>query len=245
MNIKILIEYDGTGYHGWQRQKNALSIQEVLEDAISSITRETIKIIGAGRTDARVHAIGQVANFRSNTKIPIEKLPYAINSRLPNDIAVKDAKIVPEDFHARFSAKSKIYIYRIYNAPFPSPLLRNYTYFFPLDLDINAISKALPFFVGTHDFAAFMASGSDVKSTVRNIERLEAHKRQDLDLIEFEIQANGFLYNMVRIIAGTLLEVGLGKIKPGEINSIIKSKRRENAGRTLPPQGLCLREVIY
>ncbi|HHY04449.1 MAG TPA: tRNA pseudouridine synthase A [Thermoanaerobacterales bacterium] len=127
MNIKILIEYDGTGYHGWQRQKNALSIQEVLEDAISSITRETIKIIGAGRTDAKVHAIGQVANFRSNTKIPIEKLPYAINSRLPNDIAVKDAKIAPEDFHARFSAKSKIYIYRIYNAPFPSPLLRNYT----------------------------------------------------------------------------------------------------------------------
>ena len=245
MNIKILIEYDGTGYHGWQRQKNALSIQEVLEDAISSITRETIKIIGAGRTDAKVHAIGQVANFRSNTKIPIEKLPYAINSRLPNDIAVKDAKIVPEDFHAQFSAKSKIYIYRIYNAPFPSPLLRNYTYFFPLALNISAILKALPFFIGTHDFAAFMASGSDVKSTVRKIERLEIHKRQNMDLLEFKIQANGFLYNMVRIIVGTLVEVGLGKIEPEEIKSIIKSKRRENAGRTLPPQGLCLREVIY
>lgn len=243
MNVKILLEYDGTNYHGWQRQKNARSIQEVLEEAISAITGEKIRVNGAGRTDAGVHAAGQVANFKTNTRIPVEKLPYAINSRLPDDIVVKEARMVPEEFHARLSAKAKVYSYTIYNAPFPSPLLRNYTYFFPLPLDMGAMKEAASQFVGLHDFSAFRASGSPVKSSVRQINRLEINRCQDL--IKIEIEANGFLYNMVRIIAGTLLDAGLHKINPGEVASIIRSGDRDRAGKTLPPQGLCLLKVVY
>ncbi|AYO29449.1 MAG: tRNA pseudouridine38-40 synthase [Thermoanaerobacteraceae bacterium] len=243
MNVKILLEYDGTNYHGWQRQKNARSIQEVLEEAISAITGEKIRVTGAGRTDAGVHAAGQVANFKTNTRIPVEKLPYAINSRLPDDIVVKEARMVPEEFHARLSAKAKVYSYTIYNAPFPSPLLRNYTYFFPLPLDMGAMKEAASQFVGLHDFSAFRASGSPVKSSVRQINRLEINRCQDL--IKIEIEANGFLYNMVRIIAGTLLDAGLHKINPGEVASIIRSGDRDRAGKTLPPQGLCLLKVVY
>lgn len=243
MNVKILLEYDGTNYHGWQRQKNARSIQEVLEEAISAITGEKIRVTGAGRTDAGVHAAGQVANFKTNTRIPVEKLPYAINSRLPVDIVVKEARMVSEEFHARLSAKAKVYSYTIYNAPFPSPLLRNYTYFFPLPLDMGAMKEAASQFVGLHDFSAFRASGSPVKSSVRQINRLEINRCQDL--IKIEIEANGFLYNMVRIIAGTLLDAGLHKINPGEVASIIRSGDRDRAGKTLPPQGLCLLKVVY
>lgn len=243
MNVKILLEYDGTNYHGWQRQKNARSIQEVLEEAISAITGEKIKVAGAGRTDAGVHAAGQVANFKTNTRIPVEKLPYAINSRLPDDIVVKEARMVPEEFHARLSAKAKVYSYTIYNASFPSPLLRNYTYFFPLPLDMGAMKEAARQFVGVHDFSAFRASGSPVKSSVRQVNRLEINRCQDL--IKIEIEANGFLYNMVRIIAGTLLDAGLHKIKPEEVASIIRSGDRDRAGKTLPPQGLCLLRVVY
>lgn len=243
MNVKILLEYDGTNYNGWQRQKNARSIQEVLEEAISAITGEKIRVTGAGRTDAGVHAAGQVANFKTNTRIPVEKLPYAINSRLPVDIVVKEARMVSEEFHARLSAKAKVYSYTIYNAPFPSPLLRNYTYFFPLPLDMGAMKEAASQFVGLHDFSAFRASGSPVKSSVRQINRLEINRCQDL--IKIEIEANGFLYNMVRIIAGTLLDAGLHKINPGEVASIIRSGDRDRAGKTLPPQGLCLLKVVY
>lgn len=243
MNVKILLEYDGTNYHGWQRQKNACSIQEVLEEAISVMTGENIRITGAGRTDAGVHALGQVANFKTSTRIPLEKLPYAINSRLPDDIAVKSALAVPEDFHARLSAKAKVYTYTIYNAPFPSPLLRKYTYFFPLPLDMDAMRQATGLFVGIHDFSAFRASGSPVKTSVRRVNRLEVSRSDDL--IRIEIEADGFLYNMVRIISGTLLDVGLHKICPEEVASIIASGDRDRAGKTLPPQGLCLLRVIY
>jgi tRNA pseudouridine38-40 synthase len=215
----------------------------VLEEAISAITGEKIRVTGAGRTDAGVHAAGQVANFKTNTRIPVEKLPYAINSRLPDDIVVKEARMVPEEFHARLSAKAKVYSYTIYNAPFPSPLLRNYTYFFPLPLDMGAMKEAASQFVGLHDFSAFRASGSPVKSSVRQINRLEINRCQDL--IKIEIEANGFLYNMVRIIAGTLLDAGLHKINPGEVASIIRSGDRDRAGKTLPPQGLCLLKVVY
>jgi len=243
MNVKILLEYDGTAYCGWQRQKNALSIQEVLEKAISSITNEEIRVIGAGRTDAGVHALGQVANFKTNTRIPIEKLPYAINSKLPEDIVVKHAEIVPDDFHARFCAKSKVYTYTIYNSKFPSPLLRRYSYFCSSPLDTDAMKRAAQLLIGTHDFKAFMASGSPVKSTVRHVERLEVVRNGDI--VRIEVQANGFLYNMVRIIAGTLLDVGMGKINADEITSIIESRDRFYAGKTLAPQGLCLVKVIY
>ncbi len=243
MNVKILLEYDGTAYCGWQRQKNALSIQEVLETAISSITGEKIHVIGSGRTDRGVHALGQVANFKTNTRIPIEKLPYAINSKLPEDIVVKHAEKVAENFHARFSAKSKIYTYTIYNSKFPSPLLRRYSYFCPRPLDIEAMKRAAEKLVGIHDFKAFMASGSEVKSTVRHIQRLEVERNGDI--VRLEVQADGFLYNMVRIIAGTLLDVGIGKIDADDMTSILKSKDRSCAGKTLAPQGLCLVKVIY
>jgi len=243
VNVKIVLEYDGTNYHGWQRQKNACSIQEVLEKAISAITGEKIRITGAGRTDAGVHATGQAASFKTSTRIPLEKLPYAINSRLPDDIVVKSAVEVPEDFHARLSAKAKVYAYTIHNAPFPSPLLRKYTYFFPLPLDTDAMKQAAGLFVGVHDFSAFRAAGSPAKTSVRRVNRLEVGRSEDL--IRIEIEADGFLYNMVRIISGTLLDVGLHKICPEEVASIIASGERDRAGKTLPPQGLCLLRVIF
>jgi tRNA pseudouridine38-40 synthase len=243
MNVKILLEYDGTAYCGWQRQKNALSIQEVLEKAISSVTDENVHVIGSGRTDSGVHALGQVANFKTNTRIPIDKLPYAINSKLPDDIVVKDAEIVPEDFHARFWAKSKIYSYTIYNSKFPSPIYRRYSYFCPHPLDVDAMKRAAQFLVGIHDFKAFMASGSPVKSTVRHVQRLEIVKQGDI--VKLEMEANGFLYNMARIIAGTLLDVGTGKRNADEMPSIIESKDRFYAGKTLAAQGLCLVKVNY
>lgn len=243
MNVKILLEYEGTCYSGWQRQKNAVSIQEVLEKAIQSITNEKVRVIGSGRTDSGVHALEQVANFKTYTKIPMEKLPYAINSKLPEDITVKHAQIVPEDFHARFSAKSKAYSYSIYNAEFPSPLLRRYVYFFPLPLNLEEMRKAADILTGEHDFKSFMASNSSVKSTVRCIKRFEILKRGNL--ITLQIEANGFLYNMVRIIAGTLVDIGIGKTKAEDMISILNSKDRSNAGRTLPAHGLCLMKVIY
>lgn len=243
MNVKILLEYDGSNYHGWQKQKNALGIQEIVEKAIYRVTGENVKVVGAGRTDAGVHARGQVANFHTNCRIPVERLPYAINSHLPEDIAVKGAEEVPADFHARYSAKSKVYSYTIYNGPFPSPLLRRYSYFYPRPLDVEAMREAAKAFIGVHDFSAFRASGSPVKSSVRKIMKLEVKKSGDLIIIE--VEADGFLYNMVRIIAGTLLEVGSGKKKPEEIPLVIDSRDRERAGITLPAHGLCLERVVY
>ncbi|KXG75691.1 tRNA pseudouridine synthase A [Fervidicola ferrireducens] len=243
MNVKILLEYDGSNYHGWQRQKNALTIQEVVEEAVYKVTGEKVKVIGAGRTDAGVHARGQVANFHTNCRIPVERLPYAINSHLPEDIVVKGAEEVPDDFHARYSAKAKVYTYTIYNAPFPSPLMRKYSYFYPHILDVEAMQEAAKAFVGVHDFTAFRASGSPVKSSIRNVMRLEVKKNKDV--ITIEVEADGFLYNMVRIIAGTLLEVGSGKRTPEEIPSVISSRDRERAGITLPAHGLCLEKVVY
>lgn len=243
MNIKITIEYDGTRYHGWQRQKDVITIQEVLENAISKITGEDIKIIGSGRTDARVHAKAQVASFKTNTHIPVEKLPYAINTQLPRDIVVKKAEKVPETFDAQSSAVAKIYTYSIYNAPFPSPLRRSYVYFCPWPLDVNKMKEAAKYFEGEHDFASFRAAGSDVKTTERNIKSLKVRKNGNL--ITIEMMANGFLYNMARIIAGTLLDVGSLKKKPEDIPYIIKSRNRRLAGKTLDPQGLCLEKVIY
>jgi len=243
MNVKIVLEYDGTDYSGWQRQKNAPTIQEVLETSISAITREKIQVIGSGRTDAGVHALEQVANFKTNTKIPIEKLPYAINSKLPEDIVVKDARIVPDNFHARFSAKSKIYAYTIYNAPFPSPIYRKHSLFIAMPLDVKSMTKAAISLTGVHDFSAFKASGSPVKSPIRHVMGIEVLKEGAF--IKILIQANGFLYNMVRIMAGTLLEVGKGKTQPWEVASILLSRDRNRAGKTLPPHGLSLLKVNY
>lgn len=195
-NIKLEIEYDGTRYSGWQRQKNSLSIEETVENAVRKITKEDIKLIGSSRTDAGVHAKGQVANFNTLTSIPVDRFPYAINTRLPKDIVVLKACEVPMDFHARYSCKGKRYSYTILNREFPSPLLRNYAAHSSYDLDLESMKSAAVHFLGTHDFEAFRSTGSSVKTSVRTISLIQLEKQAN-DIIKMFIEADGFLYNMV------------------------------------------------
>lgn len=242
-NLKLTLEYDGTDYSGFQRQPNGITIQEVLEDVIRDITGEAVRIVGAGRTDAGVHARGQVVNFTSATRIPVERLPYAINSRLPQDIVITSAEEVPPDFHARFSARGKVYRYTIENRPFPSPFAARYAYHWASPLDLQAMAAGAAHLVGRHDFAAFRAVGGAARTSVRTVHRLEVSR--EADLIHLTVEAGGFLYNMVRIIAGTLLEVGQGKLSPEDVARIRDSRDRAQAGKTLPGRGLCLLEVKY
>ena len=242
-NIKLVIEYDGKSFNGWQKQPNKLNIQGEIEKAIGEITGEEIELIASGRTDAGVHSLGQVANFKTNSKIGIEKFPYAINSKLKKSIVIKSAKEVPERFHSRYSVHSKTYRYTINNSKFGTALYRDMEYHFPIKLDENKMQEAAKYFEGEHDFKAFKASGTSSKSSVRIIYKAVV-KRQD-DRVIIELTGNGFLYNMVRIIAGTLVDVGIGKIKPEEIKNIIEEKDRKKAGKTLPARGLCLLEVQY
>ncbi|MDO6353760.1 tRNA pseudouridine(38-40) synthase TruA [Caloramator sp. CAR-1] len=242
-NIKIVIEYDGTRYCGWQRQKNGVSIQETIEKAIEKVTGEKIEIIGSSRTDAGVHAKGQVANFLTSSTVPPEKICYAINSFLPDDIVILSSQEVPLDFHSRYNSKGKKYSYTILNRKIPSALLKNYSAHIPYELNIEDMIRASKYFLGEHDFSAFKSTGSSVKGNVRTIKRLELIK--DEDIIKMFIEANGFLYNMVRIIAGTLIEVGKGRIKPDDIPFILDSRDRKKAGPTAPAQGLCLEKVYY
>lgn len=244
-NIKLIIEYDGTNYCGWQVQENGPSIQGSIEKALLAITSEKIKINGSGRTDAGVHARGQVANFTTSSKVPQEKFAYALNSLLPKDIVIKDSREVPLDFHARYSSVGKKYSYLIYNSKFPSALLRNYAYHIGYceRLDIGRIEKAAESFIGTYDFSGFMSTGSKVSDTVRTINELSIEKERELICIKYK--GSGFLYNMVRIITGTLLYAGIGKINPEDIKDIILSKDRERAGITVPACGLYLEEVYY
>lgn len=242
-NLKLTLEYDGTDYSGFQRQPNGITIQEVLEDAVREVTGETVHILGAGRTDAGVHARGQVVNFASASRIPAERLPYALNTRLPQDIVVISAEEAAPDFHARFSARSKVYRYTIENRPFPSPFSARYAYHWAGPLDLEAIGAGAAHLVGRHDFAAFRATGGAAKTSVRTIHRMEVTREGDL--IHLIAEADGFLYNMVRIIAGTLLEVGHRKVTPGDVTRIRASLDRTQAGKTLPGRGLCLMEVKY
>jgi len=244
-NIKAVIEYDGTHYHGFQIQvnQNLPTIQGTLESCLMRVLKEPIKVTGAGRTDAGVHAEGQVINFFTCTKIPLERLPLAINCQLPEDLVIKSVEIVDEDFHAQYRAKGKHYIYRIYNNRTPSVFFRNFSYFVPYNLDFDLIQQGCRLFVGTHNFKGFSASGTTVKSFVRTIYSLELI--QNGDLWEFHIQGNGFLYNMVRIIVGTLLELGKGKRDLASIQEALKKEDRTLAGQTAPPQGLCLKKVFY
>lgn len=242
-NIKLVIEYDGKNFNGWQKQPNKLNIQGEIEKAIGEITGEEIELIASGRTDAGVHSLGQVANFKTNSKIDIEKFPYAINSKLKKSIVIKSAEEVPERFHSRYSVHSKTYRYTINNSKFGTALYRDMEYHFPIKLDENKMQEAAKYFEGEHDFKAFKASGTSSKSSVRIIYKAVV-KRQD-DRVIIELTGNGFLYNMVRIIAGTLVDVGIGKIEPEEIKNIIEEKDRKKAGKTLPARGLCLLEVQY
>jgi tRNA pseudouridine38-40 synthase len=242
-NIKLSIEYDGTGYHGWQSQVNATAVQDVICSAIRGLTGETINLTGSSRTDTGVHAYGQVANFLTASEIPADRFSYALNGALPYDIVIKRSEEVDMDFHSRFSAKGKKYRYLIYNSAFPSALMRNRAYHVLYKLEVEAIEQAAQAFLGTHDFSAFRATGSSVKTAERTITGVSVNKVNEV--IEFEIEGDGFLYNMVRIIVGTLVDVGRGKIKPGDIPVIIESKDRKRAGKTAPPYGLYLVEVKY
>ena len=229
-NIKLTIEYDGREFNGWQKQPNKLNIQGNIEKVISDITKEEIEIIGSGRTDAGVHALGQVANFKTNSAIPIEKFAIAINSRLKKSIVIKKAEEVDERFHSRYNCKQKTYRYIINNSETGSAIYRDLEYNIKNPLDVEKMQEASKYFVGEHDFSAFKASGTSSKSSVRTIYSAKIEKEGERIIIE--LTGNGFLYNMVRIISGTLVEVGLGKIKPEQIPEIIQSKNRQNAGKT-------------
>ena len=242
-NIKLIIEYDGKKFGGWQKQPNKLNIQGEIEKAIGEITGEDIELNASGRTDAGVHSLGQTANFKTNSKIDIEKFPVAINSKLKQSIRIIKAEEVEENFHSRYSCKGKRYRYIINNSKYGSAIYRDLEYHMPVKLNVEAMQKAIKYFEGEHDFKGFKASGTSSKSSVRTI--YSAKILQEGDRIIIELEGNGFLYNMVRIIAGTIVDVGLGKIKPEEIPEIINSKDRIRAGKTLPPQGLYLVEVYY
>lgn len=242
-NIKLTIEYDGKDFNGWQKQPNKLNIQGTIEQAIKSITGEDVELNASGRTDAGVHALGQVANFKTDSQIPIEKFAIAINSKLKKSIVIKKAEEVDERFHSRYNCKRKTYRYIINTSETGSAIYRNLEYNIKMQLDVKKMQEAVKFFVGEHDFSAFKSSGTSSKSSVRTI--YNAKVEQDGERIIIELTGNGFLYNMVRIISGTLVEVGLNKIKPEDITKIIESKNRQNAGKTLPPCGLYLVSVEY
>ena len=249
-NIKLVIQYDGTGLHGFQRQKGDLSIQEALERAIREVTGKPAVLAAAGRTDAGVHALGQVVSFRSASALPLDRFPWALNAHLPPGIVVQEAREVPPDFHARFSARSKAYRYTIQNAHFPVPLMSRCAYLWREPLDVAAMDQAARRLEGRHDFAAFRATGSSAKTSVRTVLRCRVEAEPltgtaNGRLVQVWVEADGFLYNMVRIIAGTLLEVGAGRRDPEDVVKALTSGDRALAGRTLPPQGLCLMAVHY
>jgi len=242
-NIKLKIEYDGKEFNGWQKQPTKLNIQGEIERAIKDITGEEVELIASGRTDAGVHALGQVANFKTNSNIPVEKFPIALNTKLKRSIRILSAEQVEENFHSRYNCKKKTYRYVINNSENGTAIYRNLEYNFSQRLDIEKMKKAAQYFIGEHDFKGFKASGTSSKSSVRKIYKAEIYKENEKIIIE--LTGNGFLYNMVRIISGTLIDVGIGKIMPEEISEIIKSGERERAGKTLPPQGLYLVKVEY
>ncbi|MFC1830159.1 tRNA pseudouridine(38-40) synthase TruA [Thermodesulfobacteriota bacterium] len=244
INFKLTIEYDGSQYSGWQRQKNDRTIQGEIEKALITMTDKKIVLHGSGRTDAGVHALGQVANFLCNTKILPEEFKRGLNSILPEDIVIQSCERVHETFHARFNAKHKTYSYRILNRPIPAAVGRQYAWFIRKKLDFDAMERAISNIIGTHDFKAFEGSGSPKSHTFRTVIKTNLSLR-DQDYIIFEIQADGFLRYMVRNIVGTLVDVGHGKITPDEFNKIFLSRNRDLAGATAPPQGLFLVDVQY
>jgi len=243
-NLRMTLEYDGTDYHGWQRQINGLSIQQVLEEKIAVIAGETVKVIGSGRTDSGVHALGQVAHFKTASTLRENSFLHGINSLLPRDIVVKILQEVDASFHARFDVKSKVYLYQIINGPVRPVLYRRYAWFVPTLLDLRGMCEASALLKGTHDFSSFCSSHSDAPDHIRNVMDIRFETRCD-GLITIEMEANGFLRHMVRGIVGTLVEVGKGKRYPHDIQDILYKRDRRHGGMTAPPQGLFLKEVRY
>jgi tRNA pseudouridine38-40 synthase len=243
-NIRLLLEYDGTRYHGWQRQKTGLTIQGVVETALERLTGEQVALIGSGRTDAGVHALGQVANFRTASAIPFRAFDEGLNSLLPYDIAVLEAREAPPEFHARKSALSKTYEYRILNRPRRSPLHHHYGWWIAAPLELEAMAVAAAALPGEHDFSAFRASGSGNRNPLRRV--LDAAWQTHAGgWLRFTITATGFLRGMVRSLVGTLVEIGKGKAPPELMMELLKSGERPLAGPTAPPQGLYLVAVAY
>ena len=243
-NFKIIIEYDGTNYHGWQRQKHDRTIQQEIEQALSTMTAGRVTLNGSGRTDTGVHALGQVANFLCKTDLPAATFQKGLNSLLPDDIVIKDSRLVDEVFHARYDVKSKVYHYRILNRILPSAFERQYAWFIRRKLDTAAMRSAIAHIIGSHNFKSFEGTGSPRSHTTRIILAADLSEHEDGSLI-FKIEADGFLRYMVRNIVGTLVDVGLNKITPAEFKGILESKDRSNASATAPAQGLFLMEVKY
>ena len=241
--FKLIVEYDGTAYCGWQRQLNGPSVQQELEEALSRLTHERVSVVGSSRTDAGVHAMGLCAHFDSATRIPAEKIAFALNTMLPADIRIRESSAAPEGFHARFASCGKVYTYTFFNARHANAMGRLYSAHVPVVMDAQRMHEEAQALLGTHDFAAFAASGSVVKSTVRTIYRVKVERSGDY--VTLTVLGNGFLYNMVRIIAGTLMEVGTGKREPGAIARAIETGDRLALGQTAPAQRLTLRQVLY
>jgi tRNA pseudouridine38-40 synthase len=243
-NFKITIEYDGTDYHGWQRQAKDRTIQGEIEKALMTIMGSKITLTGAGRTDAGVHAFGQVANFHCRPALDPHVFQKALNSLLPKDIVITRCTRVSEKFHARYDVKSKSYHYRILNRDLPAAIFRKYAWHIPKNLNLGAMAKILCYIIGTHDFKAFQGTGSPRANTVRSVMHADLEKMDEGYLV-FKIQGNGFLRFMVRNIVGTLVDVGLGKITPKDFHNILLSKDRNLAGITAPAHGLFLMNVNY
>lgn len=243
MVVKFIVQYDGTSYCGWQIQPNGTTVQQEIETALFKLTGRKISVTGSGRTDAGVHAAGQVASFKTeDSPLPAEKFAPALNAYLPADIRLIKSEEAAGDFNARFSAKKKTYVYRVYESPVTLPLKERYAVRVNA-LDIKAMKRAAEFIVGTHDFKCFLAANSSVKDTVRTIYSLNVERSGGE--INFTVCGNGFLYNMVRIIAGTLVAAGEGKITDKDVEEIIASGERGAAGRTMPAKGLTLLSVEY
>jgi tRNA pseudouridine38-40 synthase len=243
-NIKLLIEYDGTNYQGWQIQPKGPTLQGILEEKLGLLTGEAIQLFGSGRTDSGVHALGQVAHFKTKSPIDIRSMQRALNSLLPPDMVIQKIEEVDEGFHARRHSKSKVYEYRILNRNLRSAFQRGFVWHIPQKIKFKEMEKATRWLIGEHDFSSFRSTGSPTQTTVRRVIRAEWKKGRK-GLIRFEIEANGFLKQMVRSIVGTLVEVGKGKIKGEDLQEILDSKDRKKAGPTAPAHGLFLKEVKY
>ncbi len=241
--IKLTVAYDGTAFSGWQSQPERRTVEGVLNEALSRLTGEKIAVIGASRTDAGVHALGNVAVFDTASEIPAERFCYALNPLLPEDVVAVRSEETERAWHPRHQKCRKTYEYRIQNAEMPDPIRRRTSYFVSFPLDIEAMRKAAEYLKGTHDFASFCCVRTNVKDTVRTIYRLELERQEDE--IRLTVEGNGFLYNMVRIIAGTLLQVGRGYFQPEQVKEMLEAKNRIEAGATAPPQGLRLVRIDY
>ncbi len=238
MRVRLQVAYDGTAYHGWQVQKNGNSIEGELNRHLSALLQEDIQVIGASRTDAGVHALCNIAVFDTETRMPAEKISYALNQRLPEDIRVQESSQAPSDFHPRKCRSVKTYEYRIWRGEFPMPTVRLYSHFIYTPLDVSRMREAASFLTGEHDFKSFCSAGSQAESTVRTVYRIELHEEGKMLILR--ISGNGFLYNMVRIIAGTLVECGKGRYDPVHVRDILQARDRQQAGPTMPARGLML-----